>query len=191
MRKRRKCPYCEVHVVNVPRHIHTIHDIEQKQASKVHSNFNTRAQICNKDNPKRRRQRRRRHCAYDGCFATPKNIYSHLIVVHGLDKDTVLYRKCLKESIFSLAEVSQMTDDDITNSQCDDSDSVIVYQKESNVDGNIIKAIKLEASSMGILEQNVYNSEEDEDFVLSDTDHSEESPAEEYISDNEADSSNV
>ena len=68
-------------------------------------------------------------------------------------------------------------------SQCDD--KVIDFERNLPLDDKLLKEIKVEAKSMGIFEHNIYDSEEDEDFILSEI--NEDSSDDEDISSDEID----
>ena len=144
--------------------------MEETKAERVHENFDTRKLYFTKTNPKRRRLLERKLCVVEACYATPKSMHSHLRKKHKLKIDSREYQMYLRKSVPVLKELEELGDmyDNMD-------DQPIHFEKSSSEERNILTDIKIEAKSVGIFDHDIYDSEEDEDFIVSDESEEEES----------------
>ena len=143
-----------------------------------------------KPSSKRKRVLVRKICPIDGCFATPKLLYNHLVYTHKLSRDSEIYLKAIKEAVPALPEEKRLR----TEESSADEGNFIDFAPTALVakeDEKIIKAIRVEASSLGLLNTDIYDSEDDEDFIISDSEDEASGQESEGNGENDTESSTV
>ena len=168
-----KCPYCNQCRTQLPRHIRMVHKLTSAQAKATISNYGLRkAPLATEQQPKRKRNFVRRMCPVECCFATPARIHNHLSgAPHHIPINSVEYRKYLKMAtpVLEAAMVRKLVPE-IDSSDSDDSEQGLMHIDEPvkpTEDQMIVDEIRVEAKGLGIIDMDIYNSEEDEEFLLS------------------------
>ena len=176
-RSKAKCPYCPRVIWDLPRHLRLVHKISKSHAKAARCNFGIRKRWVSKnpesksesstDKPKRKRQHLRRLCKFPGCSATPRRIHNHLRACHKLSLNSEAYRHYLKEAIILLPDNEEPEEQMEAFSEEED-----LVEKNGIDDGEKehLKEIRVNEKQINNIAHNIYDSEEDEDFVLENED---------------------
>lgn len=174
------CPYCRKTYTELPRHLRQVHKLSATQAKEARTNFSLRKVRCDRKLEKSK-SNVRKLCQYPGCFATPKRMHNHLRQTHKLDISSKEYRKYLNEAIPELpgddAPMKEVCETKETKSDSDSNESIEAdFCVDSGNSGEaLLRLIKKEARDMGVIEHDIYDSEADEDFLVSTSDESDSS----------------
>ena len=148
-------------MIHLPRHLRKVHKKTAKEARVVKCNFSMRKRKNIQQHSKRLRLYQRRQCSFPQCYATVVRIHNHLRNVHQLDVNSTKYKRYLKESFPCLEDNFHETVKKMPTDESDDNEDLHDNTSESdNVESN------KEVISGEYLEGGVYDSEEDEDFIM-------------------------
>ena len=158
----------------MPRHLRDVHKMERAKAKAVSTNSGLRTSSLKKE-AKRPRTYKRSWCQYPGCCIAPFRMSNHLTSVHKLSIHSTDYRKYLKEAVPVLEHDNnnsfldaKIYDDDDLETYPDFKISEAEKQSEK-----MLKDMKKEAKAKGIIQHDIFDSEEDEEFISSESSDSE------------------
>jgi len=94
-RQPKTCPlkHCQKSVVNIPRHLRTVHKWSDSDAKFAVGTLGLRSAYRFVDVPKFKDYHCHRKCPIDGCLAVCKRIGQHLKDAHRILPHTILYKK--------------------------------------------------------------------------------------------------
>ncbi|XP_065679754.1 uncharacterized protein LOC124809067 [Hydra vulgaris] len=88
-RRKVKCPKCDRPIVNLKRHMMSVHELDKAQAKAARVNFGLNITKKSVSESYKKRKYVRRQCPMFSCALAPKRLENHLKQYHKLDKERV------------------------------------------------------------------------------------------------------